>query len=419
MDVAELERMSVAALDKRLRQMIQDNNFRVSEIVDTILTKSVLLKTSDIHIEPTRRGVRIRCRVDGCFTELATLPLTLHDQLVSRIKVLADLISHQRGIVQEGRITYEVAGRSQDFRVSIVPTVAGENVVLRMFSSSKETFDLDKLGYSKEMVKRIVNLLFDMRGMIILTGPSGSGKTTTLYSLMLEVANEMDQYASLITIEDPVEYEFGLFPQIQVDRKNDLTFAAALAATLRQDPEVIMVGEIRDTETAEIALRAGLTGHLVLSTIHSGSASETVNRMVNMGLEPFIVASALSAVIAQRLVRAICPECKEQYTPDKSKIEFYCHVTDTREAPAFYRGKGCERCEFSGFRGRIPVAELLEADEDLRALVLRKAQTSEIRALLAEKGFKTMLHDGLEKVAKGLTTIEEIFRVVSLREVGV
>jgi type IV pilus assembly protein PilB len=255
-------------------------------------------------------------------------------------------------------------------------------------------------------------MLFDLSGMILLTGPSGSGKTTTLYSLILEIVREMDEYASMITIEDPVEYEFGLFPQMQVDRTAKLDFAAGLAAVLRQDPEVIMVGEIRDTETAEVGLRAALTGHLVLSTIHAGSACETVTR-----LEPFIVASALSGVIAQRLVRKICQACKEEYEPDRSKLEFFTHVMKGKKVPAFFRGKGCEACDFTSYRGRIPVAELLEVDDEIRTFILARAQTSELRKHMSEQKWTAMVHDGLEKVSSGQTTIEEIFRVVSLREV--
>lgn len=416
MDLDELDRMPLTKVDQFLREMISRPGFKVSELTDILIQKAILLKTSDIHIEPSKRGVRVRCRVDGVFQELAVLPSNLHDQVVSRIKVLADLITHQKSIVQEGRITFELRGRSQDMRVSIVPTVGGENVVLRMFASSKETFELDKLGYTEDMVKRIVNLIFEMRGMLVLTGPSGSGKTTTLYSVMLEIVREMDDFASMITIEDPVEYEFGLFPQIQIDRTHDLNFASGLAAVLRQDPEVIMVGEIRDSETAETALRAALTGHLVLSTIHAGSACETVTRLVNMGLEPFIVSSALSGVISQRLVRSVCENCKEQYSPDRSKLEFVYHVTKHKQPPIFYRGKGCEACDFTAFQGRIPVAELLEIDDDVRQLILEKAQTSQIRSRLAEKDWPSMLHDGLTKVSSGVTTIEEIFRVVSLRE---
>lgn len=417
MDHLELEKMPLKEVDRHLQERIASEDFRISELTDVLLRKAILLKTSDIHIEPTKRGLRVRCRVDGVFQDLALLPAGLHDQIVSRIKVMSDLITHQKAIVQEGRLTMEVDGRSQDLRVSIVPTVAGENVVLRMFSSSKETFELDRLGYHPDMVRRIANLLFDLRGMILLAGPSGSGKTTTLYALMLEIVREMESYASMITIEDPVEYEFGLFPQMQVDRSHSLDFASGLSAVLRQDPNVIMVGEIRDLETAEVALRAGLTGHLVLSTIHSGSSCETVTRLINMGLEPFVVSSALSGVIAQRLVRRVCLNCKEEYSPDKSKAEFVHHVTRAKRLSTFYRGKGCEACEFTQFEGRLPVAELLEVDDSLRSLILEKAQTSAIRERMAESNWRSMLHDGLEKVADGLTTIEEIFRVVSFREV--
>lgn len=417
MDDKELEQMPIQSVDQFLRDRIKSGDLRVSELTDILIRKAILLKTSDIHIEPSRRGVRVRCRIDGALQELAVLPTSLHDQIVARIKVLADLMTHLRGRVQEGRITFKVAGKTQDLRVSIVPTVAGENAVLRMFSSSQETFEINRLGYRPEIVRQILNIVFDLRGMLLMAGPSGSGKTTTLYSIMLQIARKMDEYASMITIEDPVEYEFGLFPQVQVDRNSELNFATGLAAILRQDPEVIMVGEIRDTETANVGLRAALTGHLVLSTIHAGSACETVTRLINMGIEPFIVASALSGVIAQSLVRKICKACAEIYSPDPSKIEFFKSVMNSKKLPDFQRGQGCDVCDGTAYAGRLPISELLEVDDELRRLVLSKAQTSEIRQLVDERGWTSMLVDGLEKASEGQTTIDEIFRVVSLREV--
>jgi type IV pilus assembly protein PilB len=418
LNLAELKKASLAELDNHLKALVRSNGFRVSEVADLLLKKAVLARASDLHIDPMRTGVRVRYRIDGVFQEATQLPAELHDQLVSRIKVLADLISHRKEIVQEGRISLEVdPGQQQDLRVSIVPTVSGEKVVIRMFSSARATFELGRLGYSPEMAKRVETLLFDLKGMVILTGPSGSGKTTTLYALLREISQKMDAYASIVTIEDPVEYEFGNFGQMQVNRQAGLDFAAGLKAVLRQDPEVIMVGEIRDVETAEVALRAGLTGHLVLSTVHSGSACETVTRLINMGIEPFIVASALTGVIAQRLVRSICESCKEEVEPDKGRLEFVKHTLEKHERDLhFYRGRGCQACQFTGFSGRIPIAELLEIDEGLRGLVLEKAQTSQLRKFMDGRGWRSLLDDGLDKAMAGRTTLEEVFRVVSLRE---
>ncbi len=418
MDAKDLSKASLAEFDNHLRALVRAPGFRVSELADLILKKAVLARASDVHIDPSKTGIRIRYRIDGAFQEATQLPGELHDQLVSRIKVLADLISHRKEIVQEGRISLEPEpGRTQDLRVSIVPTVGGEKVVLRMFSSARATFELSRLGYTADMVKRIETMLFDLKGMILLSGPSGSGKTTMLYALLNEILQKMDAYASIVTIEDPVEYEFGRFGQMQVNRQAGLDFAAGLKAVLRQDPEVIMVGEIRDVETAEVALRAGLTGHLVLSTVHSGSACETVTRLINMGIEPFVVSSALTGVIAQRLVRAVCDACKEEVEPDSSRIQLVTHlVKKKREDLHFYRGKGCNACQFTGFQGRIPVAELLEMDEGLRSQVLEKAQTSQLRRFMVDRGWRSLLDDGLGRVLAGQTTLEEVLRVVSLRD---
>ncbi len=417
MNLDDLTRSSLAELDNHLRALVRAPGFRVSEIADLLLKKAVLTRASDVHVDPRRDGVRVRYRIDGVFQEAALLPTELHDQLVSRIKVLADLISHRKEIVQEGRISLEVEpGKQQDLRVSIVPTVAGEKVVIRMFSSARATFELPRLGYSEEMVKRIETILFDLKGMLILTGPSGSGKTTMLYALLREISQKMDAYASVVTIEDPVEYEFGNFGQMQVNRQAGLDFAAGLKAVLRQDPEVIMVGEIRDVETAEVALRAGLTGHLVLTTVHSGSSCETITRLINMGIEPFIVASAVSAVIAQRLVRSICEACKEEVEPERTRLEWIKKTKHGDKPLKFYRGRGCQQCQFTGFAGRIPIAELLETDEGLRALVLDKAQTSALKKYEHSKGWTSLLDDGINKVLAGRTTLEEVFRLVSLRD---
>lgn len=416
---AELEAASLEDLASHLEKLTSTDGFRISEVCDLILKKGIMSRASDIHIEPNKKGVRVRYRVDGVFQEAAFLPASLHDQLVSRIKVMGDLLSHRREIVQEGRISMEVSGLQTDLRLSVVPTVGGEKVVTRVYSVEDAIHDLNKIGYEGSMLRRIRSILFDLEGLFLLTGPSGSGKTTTLYALLHEINREMDAYASIITIEDPVEFEFGLWSQMQVNRQVGLDFAAGLKASLRQDPEVIMVGEIRDVETAEVALHAGLTGHLVLSTLHSGSAPETVTRLVNMDLEPFVVASALTGTIAQRLLRRLCEDCREEVQQDPNKLELIKRLY--REEPGedlhFYRGRGCEKCQFTGFRGRLPVAEFLDVDEDVRNLILDKARTSEILRMLLGKGWKTLLDDGLTKAAAGLTTFEEVLRTISLREV--
>lgn len=415
---AALAEASLEDFSAHVDALISKDGFRVSELCDLLLKKGVTSRASDIHIEPSREGVRIRYRVDGVFREAAYLPPQLHDQLVSRIKVLGDLLSHRREIVQEGRIRVKVGGEESDLRISVVPTVAGEKVVGRVYSVHGATQDIGQIGYTGTMLRRVRSILFDLEGLFLLCGPSGSGKTTTLYALLNEIHREMDAYASIITIEDPVEYEFGKWSQMQVNRQVGLDFAAGLRASLRQDPEVIMVGEIRDRETAEVALHAGLTGHLVLSTLHAGSAPETVTRLVNMDLEPFVVASALTGVIAQRLMRRLCLECRAEIQVEPNKVALIRRLMhDSEETLTFYKGQGCEACQFSGFQGRLPVAEFLDIDEDVRTLVLEKARTSEILRMLLRRGWKTLLDDGLAKAAQGLTTFDEVLRSVSLREV--
>ncbi len=417
----ELAEASIEQVGAHVRGLVQQEGFRISEVCDLLLKKGVYARASDIHLEPHREGVRVRYRIDGVFQDAVYLPIGLHDQLVSRIKVLGDLLSHRREIVQEGRISLDLEGKQADLRVSVVPTVRGEKVVTRVYSMIKAVHHLAEVGYDKDMLRRIRSILFDLEGLFLLTGPSGSGKTTTLYAVLHEICREMDSYASIITIEDPVEFEFGLWSQMQVNRQVGLDFAAGLRAALRQDPEVIMVGEIRDVETAEVALHAGLTGHMVLSTLHSGSAPETVTRLVNMDLEPFVVASALTGTIAQRLVRRLCDGCREPWEdvdPAKLALIRQLHRDDLGdEELIFYRGRGCEACHFTGFMGRLPVAEFLDVDEALRGLILEKARTTEIHRALIAEGWKTLLDDGLSKARRGLTTFEEVLRSVSLREV--
>ncbi|RMG15500.1 MAG: type II/IV secretion system protein [Planctomycetota bacterium] len=417
MNDEQLARATLEETSALLAALVEREDFKVSELTDLVLRKGVLSRASDIHIEPHRRGVRVRYRIDGVFQDVGYLPARLHDQIVSRIKVLSDLLSHRREIVQEGRISIGLGAQQTDLRVSVVPTVGGEKVVARVFSVARAILDLGEIGYSESMLHRLRAIMFDLEGLFLMTGPSGSGKTTTLYALLHEINRELDAYCSIITIEDPVEFEFGLWSQLQVNRNVGLDFAAGLKAVLRQDPEVIMVGEIRDLETAEVALHAGLTGHLVLSTLHSGSAPETVTRLINMDLEPFVVASALTGTIAQRLVRRLCSECAEPVEHPPAKLELIRRLYQGDDELRFFGGKGCEACDFTGYRGRLPVAEFLDVDEDLRALILEKARTSEILHALLERGWYTILDDGLDKARQGLTTFEEVLRSISLREV--
>ena len=417
MEVQQIQEWSLAELGKKLVELAQSPQVLVSDIVNAILQKGIWVRASDIHFTPVSEGLRVRYRIDGLFQDLATLPKNIQEQLVSRTKVIAGLVSHKRDIVQEGRISLELEGEKRDLRLSVIPTVLGEKMVIRIFNPKQALIQLEDLGYSPELLRQYEMLLFDLQGMIILTGPSGSGKTTTLYSSLYKIATELDQYASIVTLEDPVEYTVGLFAQMQVNRLHGIDFVRGLAAILRQDPQVIMVGEIRDSETCEVALRAGLTGHLLLTTIHSGTSYEVITRLLNMGIEPFVIASAVTGIMAQRLVRTICPHCKGPYKPDSVKLEYFQQVEDLAGVE-FVRGHGCAKCEYSGFQGRVPVAELLVFNEQIRQFILRKAASHEIRNFVIRSGMRTFLHDGLAKVRGGLTTIEEVFRVVSYKELS-
>ncbi|RME03303.1 MAG: type II/IV secretion system protein [Planctomycetota bacterium] len=427
MNIQELEKTPIQQVGQTILERIQSKNFQIGQIVDMILEKGVLCQASDIHLSPIAEGLRIRYRIDGLFEHLVTIPSQYQEQIVAYTKVRANLMSHKREVIQEGRVPLKISsnvenphlrGRTIDLRISIVPTVLGEKMVIRIFYPQQALIELKDIGYNPSLLANLQKLLFDLQGMVILTGPSGSGKTTTLYSSMYEIVQKLDRYASVVTIEDPVEYTVGRFCQMQVDRLNGITFARGLSAILRQDPEVIMVGEIRDSETCEVALRAGLTGHLILTTIHSGTSYEVITRLINMGIEPFVIASAVTGILAQRLVRRICPQCEKiSYRPERRILELFRDIFDVDNVD-FKKGKGCPKCENTGYKGRTPIAELLIFNEDIRDFVLKKAKTSMIRDFVIQKGMQTFLHDGIQKAIQGITTLEEVFRVVSYKEIA-
>ncbi|MHC4661398.1 MAG: GspE/PulE family protein [Planctomycetota bacterium] len=411
-------KLPLQEIDRAIHSIIGRESFLIGDVVNLILTNAVRYESSDIHFEPSKEGLRIRYRVDGVFQALTLLPKSLHEQLVSRVKVMASLVSHKRDIAQEGRLTFQVEDDTFDFRVSIIPTIAGEKMVIRIFYPSERMFNLHNLGYPEEIENRYRSLLKDLRGMVVLTGPSGSGKTTTLYSSLLEINREQDDFASIVTIEDPVEYEFGVFGQMQVNRQSGMDFLHGLAAIMRQDPEVIMVGEIRDAETSAVALRAALTGHLVLTTIHSGSAAEVITRLLNMKIEPFIISSALTCVLAQRLIRLNCDKCLEEYAPASNLADFVKRHLGEDDI-IFRRGKGCPECNYTSYHRRAPLAELLVLDDGLRTRILEKVSTSELRKYAIEKlGMRALLDQGMEYAAQGKTTVEEAFRVIGMHEGG-
>lgn len=373
----------------------------VIRLLNSILFQAVKERASDIHIEPFERDLEVRFRIDGILYKMLAPPKVVQEALISRVKIMAGLNIAEKRLPQDGRFRVIVAGRDVDIRVSIIPTFFGERVVLRLLDKQKGVISLTDIGLSTRDVAVMDRLLARSNGIILVTGPTGSGKTTTLYASLTKL-NSPEK--NIITIEDPIEYQLKGIGQIQVNSKIDLTFANGLRSILRQDPDIIMVGEIRDAETADIAMQASLTGHLVLSTLHTNDSATAVTRLIDMGIEPFMVASTLSAVLAQRLVRVICPHCKEEYRPERE----YAGV---ELPPVLYRGKGCDRCFNLGSIGRIGIYELLLIDAELCSMIIRQTPAGVIKEYAISRGMKTLREDGLAKAAAGLTTIEEVLRV--------
>lgn len=388
----------------------EESDAPIIKLVNLVLMQAVKEKASDIHVEPNDDILRIRFRVDGVLREVFTQPKNLQNAIISRLKIMADLNIAEKRIPQDGRIQIKVEKKDIDIRVSTIPTVHGENVVMRILDKTNIIVNVEELGLTPRNVKIFKELLEKPYGVILVTGPTGSGKTTTLYSA-LNYLNTADK--NIITIEDPVEYRIDLIRQSQINPKSGLSFAVGLRAFLRQDPDIIMVGEIRDKETANVAVQAALTGHLVLSTVHTNDAPGAVTRLVDMGVEPFLVSSSTAGIIAQRLVRRICPKCKYAYKPPKTLLVDLGIASKDKEVQ-FFRGKGCRQCRESGYKGRIAIFEMLVIDDNIREMVLEKESTIKIKKYALENGFKTLRHDGLLKALKGITSIEEVMRVTQL-----
>jgi len=380
----------------------------IIRLVNSILFQSVKQRASDIHIEPYERELVVRYRIDGVLYDLVRPPKKFQSSIISRIKIMAGLNIAEKRLPQDGRIGIKIAGKEVDIRVSVIPTAHGERIVLRLLDRSQVLLKLDEIGLSGDKLAMMRRLIRMSHGIILETGPTGSGKTTTLYAALSEI-NTTDK--NIITVEDPIEYQLKGVGQIQVNPKIDLTFARGLRSILRQDPDIIMVGEIRDLETAEIAIQASLTGHLVLSTLHTNDAPTAITRLVDMGIEPFLVSSSLIAVIAQRLVRVLCPACKRPYEPrDEELAEIHLSRSALPEG-VIYRAVGCPKCANTGFYGRTGIYELLVMDEHIQNLITRGADADAIRRAAIEKGMLTLREDGALKVAQGLTTVQEVARV--------
>ncbi len=383
----------------------------VIKLVNSVLNDAIKKGASDIHVEPYEKVFRIRFRIDGMLYEIMKPPLSLKNAIASRLKIMAKLDIAERRRPQDGRIKIRYSdGKDIDFRMSVLPTLFGEKIVLRLLDKSNLQLDMTKLGFNEKQLKNFKDAVHKPYGMVLVTGPTGSGKTTTLYSALSEL-NQISKNVS--TAEDPVEYNIPGVNQVQMHEEIGLNFAASLRSFLRQDPNIIMVGEIRDYETAEIAVKAALTGHLVLSTIHTNDAPSTINRLLNMGIEPFLVASSVHAILAQRLVRKICEKCKEEIDIEKKFLIDIGMSEAEAKTTKTYKGKGCNVCSNTGYKGRIAVYEILTIAEEIRKLILAGASANEIKKEAIRLGMMTMRQSAIDLLKKGLTTIDEVVRVTA------
>ena len=388
----------------------QEAEAPIIQLVNLILSQAVRDRASDIHVEPFERTLTVRYRIDGVLHEVLSPPKVLQPRIISRLKVMADLNIAETRLPQDGRIAVRVRNREIDIRVSVVPTAFGERLVLRLLDKSGALYQLEEIGLSPDLLSTYSRLIHRSNGIILVTGPTGSGKSTTLYATLQRINSSQ---LNIITIEDPIEYQIQGVGQIHVNPRIDLTFANGLRSILRQDPDVIMVGEIRDRETAEIAIQASLTGHLVLSTLHTNDAASAVTRLLDMGIEPFLISSSVLAMVAQRLVRVLCPECR---VPGRPENETLRELGLERGGEEVRRGEwflsaGCEGCRGTGYRGRTGVYELMPIDDPVRRLIMERANASMLRGAAAQRGMRSLVQDGARKVLEGRTTAEEVLRV--------
>jgi type II secretory ATPase GspE/PulE/Tfp pilus assembly ATPase PilB-like protein len=389
-----------------------ERGIEIGVLVNSLILDAINAKASDIHIEPWENTLVVRLRLNGVLTELVHLPLDLMEKISGRFKVMANLISYQTGLPQEGHAAAGPDLGGVELRISVFPTTRGEKIVVRLFDPSNRSFELASLGFDDDTLQTFVKLLAKPNGLLLLTGPTGSGKTTAIYSALYHIVQRSGPSMSISTVEDPVEFNLPMISQAMINPAQDFTYPKALRSLMRQDPQVIMVGEIRDPETAAIAVQAGLTGHLVISTIHSGIAAGVYARMINMNIEPFLLASSIIAVLSIRLVRKNCTFCTQSYQPEPALLRLIPEeLIGTTE---FKKGTGCAECLHTGYSGRTALTELLVADEVFRDAVMQKLPTKALQEVAIRQGMQTMFQNGLKRIVSGQSTIEEILRVVAV-----
>jgi type II secretory ATPase GspE/PulE/Tfp pilus assembly ATPase PilB-like protein len=391
-----------------------ENEIEIVTLVKYLLLDAIKAGASDIHIEPWESTLVVRIRLNGVLTELVHLPLEYMEKISGRFKVLANLVTYQTGLPQEGHAPADPELGGVEQRISIFPTTRGEKIVVRIFDPSNRSFDLASLGMDEDVLTQFVKLISRPSGLILLTGPTGSGKTTAIYSALYTLVQRAGPAISIATVEDPVEFNLPMIAQAQVNLAQDFTYPKALRSLMRQDPQVIMVGEIRDPETAAIAVQAGLTGHLVISTIHSGSTAGVFARLINMDIEPFLLSSSVTGVLGVRLIRNNCTFCSQPYEPEAGLMRLV--PLEDRESATFRKGAGCDQCLSTGFSGRTSVVELLTVDQPFRDAVMQKLPTKALQQTAITQGMQTMWQRGLRRVYSGQTTLEEILRVISVDE---
>ncbi len=407
-DMEENGSMIISDIEDTADLLDDTSDAPIIKLVNHIISQSIKARASDIHVEPYQESFKVRYRVDGILYDLLTPPKWIQAALISRIKVMAKMNIAEKRLPQDGRMDLKIGNQEIDVRVSTIPTSFGERVVMRLLNKTSSLIDLTELGFDQGMLAQFKELVASPNGMILMTGPTGSGKTTTLYAILASM-NSPD--INIITIEDPIEYQINGISQIQVNPKIDLTFARGLRSIVRQDPDVVLVGEIRDHETAEIAVQSALTGHLVFSTLHTNDSAGAITRLVDIGIEPFLISSSVIAVAAQRLIRVLCDKCKQPHQPDESLLAAI-GISDQRSREGdLYRAVGCEYCFHTGYKGRIGIFELMQMNQSLKSLILKSHDANRIMAESLKLNMVTLREDGIRKVLGGITTIEEVLRV--------